>query len=156
MIQDFKHKNFTGSCEVSIEDDCLHGRILFIEDIISYEGQTVSEIRAAFEEAVDDYLELCQQEGLEPNKPFSGSFNVRVGQILHRSCALAARRNNQGLNEFVTSALQTACSPVKVSSTESIHRITIRLESDLDEQVVSTSSSITPWLTPAESKNARH
>ena len=149
MNQDFKHKNFSGSCEISIEDDCLYGRILFIEDIISYEGQTITEIRAAFEEAVDDYLELCQQEGTEPNKPFSGSFNVRVGPMLHRACAISARRAKQTLNEFVTSSLQTACNAQNEPATKHInHYIVINSEDPDVRPTVARTSSPKVWSVP--------
>ena len=60
------HKGYDGSVEYSVADDVLHGRVLGIQSLVTYEGRTVEEIKAAFAEAVDDYLELCAQEGIKP------------------------------------------------------------------------------------------
>ena len=54
------HKGYTGSIEVSIEDNCLHGRILFIEDIVTYEGETVDDLATSFKDAVDRYVTYCK------------------------------------------------------------------------------------------------
>jgi len=95
------HRNYSGSIEVSLEDGCLYGEILFINDLVSYESKTVSGLQAAFEEAVDFYLDKCRREGLEPDKPCSGTFNVRLSPELHRNASVAAARTGQSLNDFV-------------------------------------------------------
>ncbi|HWW06502.1 type II toxin-antitoxin system HicB family antitoxin [Collimonas sp.] len=95
------HRNYSGSIEISIEDGCLHGEILFINDLVSYEAENVRELQTAFEDAVDVYLDKCQREGLEPDKPCSGTFNVRLTPELHRNASLAAARKGQSLNDFV-------------------------------------------------------
>lgn len=95
------YKNYSGSIEVSIEDGCLHGEILFINDLVSYEAENVRELQAAFAEAVDSYLDKCRREGLEPDKPCSGTFNVRLAPELHRSASVAAAGKGQSLNDFV-------------------------------------------------------
>lgn len=113
------HKGFTGSFEVSLEDGCLIGRVLFIDDIITYEGETVPELTSNFEAAVDRYLAHCRQTGKAANKPYSGSFNVRVGSELHREAAIAAREESVNLNEFVASAIKTAV--IKKSAQQVVH-----------------------------------
>ncbi|HWX02139.1 type II toxin-antitoxin system HicB family antitoxin [Collimonas sp.] len=95
------HKNYSGSIEVSLEDGCLHGEIMFINDLVSYESETVGGLQAAFEKAVDVYLDKCRREGLEPDKPCSGTFNVRLSPELHRNASVAAARKGQSLNDFV-------------------------------------------------------
>lgn len=102
------HKGFTGSFEVSLEDGCLMGRVLFIDDIITYEGETVPELTANFEAAVDRYLAHCTRTGKAANKPYSGTFNVRVGPELHREAAIAANDASINLNEFVAGAIKAA------------------------------------------------
>jgi predicted HicB family RNase H-like nuclease len=104
--QDLTYEGFTGSIEISIEDNCLHGRIQFIDDLITYEGNTISEIKAAFEDAVVRYLEHCKSVGKSPNKPYSGSFNVRIGPELHRQAAQKAATRGMSLNQLVTQAIQ--------------------------------------------------
>lgn len=106
MSNEFNHKGYSGSCVASIEDCCLHGRILFIDDLITYEGETVSELEASFEDAVDRYIKYCNQTGKPANKPYSGSFNVRVGPELHRAAAQRAKHSNISLNEYVRCTLE--------------------------------------------------
>jgi predicted HicB family RNase H-like nuclease len=58
-----RYKGYLGSVEYSDEDEVLHGRLEFIRDLVTYEGADAKVIEAAFQEAVDDYLELCEAEG---------------------------------------------------------------------------------------------
>lgn len=114
-MKDLSYKSYTGSAEMSIEDNCLHGRILFITDSITYEGSTVQELVSNFEETVDDYLAYCQETNQEPNKPFSGSFNVRTGAGLHKKAAEKAREQGKSLNEFVVSAISDAANETSIA-----------------------------------------
>jgi len=66
----FEYKGYLGSCKVSIEDKCLHGKIEFINDLVNYEAQTTEELNEEFELAVDDYLMHCQEVGKSPDKTF--------------------------------------------------------------------------------------
>jgi len=83
-----KYKGYVGSVEVSTEDNCLFGQVLFIEPLINYEGQTVADLSEVFNEAVDDYLLDCEEQGIEPAKPCKGSFNARTGPELHQAAAI--------------------------------------------------------------------
>ncbi|WP_350023920.1 type II toxin-antitoxin system HicB family antitoxin [Pseudomonas protegens] len=100
-----QHRGYYGSIEVSTEDNCLFGKLQFIKALVSYEGQTVAELEAAFKEAVDDYLDTCKQSGTAPEIPCKGSFNVRVGHDLHLAAAVAATRQNVSLNDLTRQAL---------------------------------------------------
>ncbi len=102
------HKGYTGSIDVSIEDNCLHGKILFIDDIVTYEADNVSGILTAFTEAVDRYVAYCKESGTPANKPYSGTFNVRIGSALHRKAAITAFHNRITLNDFVTQSIEAA------------------------------------------------
>ena len=104
----FRYKGFYGSAEASVEDNCLFGKLEFIEPLISYEGQNVEELEQAFKEAVDDYLLDCEELGREPAKPCKGSFNVRIGPVLHRHALIVAKENNLNLNEFVKRSIEQA------------------------------------------------
>ena len=74
-----KYKGYSGSVEYSEEDNCLYGKVMGMSrDCITFEGQDVNELRRDFEGAVDDYLASCAARGVEPAKPYSGTFNVRV------------------------------------------------------------------------------
>ena len=100
------YKNFIGSVHFSAEDKVFHGKIEGIGDLITFEGQTVSELIKAFHEAVNDYLELCKEAGKEPERPFKGSFNVRIPSDLHRKAAKKATIMGISLNQLVQKALE--------------------------------------------------
>ena len=99
------YKGYHGSVHYSDDDQIFHGKVEFIRSLVSYEGHDVKSLRTAFEEAVDDYLELCEQENLESEIPFKGSFNVRTGSDLHRKAALFAKSKGKNLNSIITDAL---------------------------------------------------
>jgi len=103
--KDLSYKKYFGSIEPSIEDNCLFGRILHIDDQIIYEGNTVAELKSAFELAVDNYLEYCEKTGKAANKTYSGTFNIRTGIDRHKRIAVAARARKINLNEYVNMAL---------------------------------------------------
>jgi len=101
-----EYKGYLGSVEYSDEDEVLHGRLEFIRDLVTYEGADAKGIKAAFQEAVDDYLELCEAEGRKPDVPLKGSFNIRPGRDLHRRAMLYAKRRGINLNTVVSDALR--------------------------------------------------
>ncbi len=100
------YKGYIGTVRYSAEDEVFHGRIEAINDLIAYEGTSVKEIKKAFHEAVDDYLETCKEMNREPQKPFKGSFNVRIPSDLHRKAASKAAMMGLSLNQFVQKALE--------------------------------------------------
>lgn len=113
MSDFFKYKGYIGSIRTSIEDECLYGKVEFINDLIMYEGGSINELRAAFEEALDSYLSFCKENNKEPNQTFKGSFNIRIGEELHRAAAVAAAKSGINLNEFVKKAIQEKLSSEK-------------------------------------------
>lgn len=76
MEQTFQHKGYLGSIELSVEDEVLHGKLLYINDLVTYEGDTISELKSAFIESVEDYISFCEKNGKSPEKPYKGSFNM--------------------------------------------------------------------------------
>lgn len=118
-----EYKGYTGSSEISVEDDCLFGRILFIDDLIAYEGATPRQLFTSFKDAVDRYLAYCEETGTAPNKQYSGTFNVRVGSDLHRDACKQAMLVGKTLNDFVKDCLAQRLSPtpVVVAVTENHH-----------------------------------
>lgn len=138
------YKGFTGSIEASLEDECLNGRILFIDDLITYEGNTIPQIKTAFQEAVNRYLAYCEKTGKPANKPYSGTFNIRVGEELHRSAAMAAGKADVSLNDWICQALNMVLSPEKASNHTHTHFITVQLPGEL-ERFIAPSSKPTEW-----------
>ena len=87
------YENYMGSVHYSDEDRVFYGKVEFVKSLISFEGTDVDSLRQAFEGAVDDYLELCAEEGRQPEQPFKGSFNVRTRSDLHRRAVIFAKEN---------------------------------------------------------------
>jgi predicted HicB family RNase H-like nuclease len=106
MKETMKYKGYFGSITASIADGCLHGKILFINDLVTYQAEGVPQLKVEFEAAVDDYLATCAQLGIEPKKPFNGSFNVRIGSSLHEQATLLATTEGRFLNDLVCEAVQ--------------------------------------------------
>lgn len=105
-MKHFEYKGYTGSIEYSKEDDLLYGKVLGIRGLISYEGKTGQDLERDFRESVDSYLADCNEEGTSPEKPFKGSFNVRISAILHRKAALLAIEDKMSLNNFVAESIR--------------------------------------------------
>ena len=106
MKNTIKYKGYVGTVEYSQEDECLHGRIVGIHDIISYEGESVTEIIRAFEEAVDDYIILCKENGKKIEKSYKGSFNVRIAPEIHKKAKMLSVMQGISLNQFIQKAVE--------------------------------------------------
>jgi predicted HicB family RNase H-like nuclease len=103
----FKYKNFIASVKYSEEDEAFIGRLEGINSVVSFEGQSVKELKSAFKEAVESYLDFCNRKGLaEPQKSYTGVFNVRISADLHRRAAITAKVNGSTLNAFVKKAIE--------------------------------------------------
>jgi predicted HicB family RNase H-like nuclease len=102
------YKNYIGSVEFSEEDGVFHGKVIGIKALISFEGNSVDTIIKDFHKSVDEYLDFCTRKGIEPEKPFKGSFNVRIGSELHRKLAITASARGVSLNTIVEDAIRQA------------------------------------------------
>ena len=92
------------------DDKVFYGKLEFIRALVSYEGTDIVSLRKAFEEAVDDYLEFCKEQGRQPEKPFKGTFNIRLDPDLHKRLVTNAMNEGKTLNAFVKDVLQKAVS----------------------------------------------
>ncbi|MFM0667569.1 type II toxin-antitoxin system HicB family antitoxin [Paraburkholderia sediminicola] len=153
----FEHKGYAGSVDFSLEDKTLHGKILFIDDLVNYEGKTLDALEIAFVEAVEFYLETCAEEGVEPDKPCSGTFNVRIPKDVHKQAQLEAARRGINLNEFVRAAIENEVNgsrSVTIHNHEHTHTHGY-VESAEFEVTTSTYKEISKWKHEAE-KPVKH
>ena len=95
------NKGYTAKIDLDEEGGFFHGEILGIVDVITFQGKTVPQLRKAFRESVDDYLEFCKERGEEPDKPHSGRFVVRLEPELHRKVSIAAKMSGKSLNQWI-------------------------------------------------------
>jgi len=115
-MKNLEYKGYTGSIEYSKEDDLLYGKVLGIRGLISYEGTTGHDLEADFGGAIDTYMTDCKRDGITPEKPFKGSFNIRISPRLHRKAALLAIEGKMSLNNFVAESIRERI--VKESGTQ--------------------------------------
>lgn len=109
-METMQYKGFLGSIEISKEDKVLYGKLLHINGLITYEAENLSELEIAFKEAVDDYLADCEEAGLEPQKPCSGVFNVRVKPEKHRQLLFISSVQASTLNALVVEGIDLVIS----------------------------------------------
>lgn len=100
------YKGYIGSVAFSEKDNVFFGKIEGINGLVNFEGESVKELTAAFHEAVDDYLAYCEEEGIVPDKSYSGMLNVRLTPEIHRRVAILARQMGITLNAYIKNALE--------------------------------------------------
>jgi predicted HicB family RNase H-like nuclease len=102
------YRRYAARIEYSDEDQCFIGHIAGINDVVGFHGDSVSELRTAFEEAVEDYLEACEKLGRVPQKPYSGKLMLRVPPEVHAAVAAAAEVSGKSINQWATEAFSKA------------------------------------------------
>lgn len=102
------YKGYPARIEYSDEDELFVGRVVGIRDIITFHGESVSEIRDAFHEAVNFYLETCVERGEQPHKPYSGKLLVRMPVETHQAVAMLAEVNGKSINQWIVETLEHA------------------------------------------------
>ena len=101
-----EYRGYYGSIEYSASDHCFFGKMLGIRALVTYEGTDVDSIRREFQTSVDEYLALCEHEGISPEKTYSGLFQVRVSPEIHKELAAKAEASGKKLNTVVAEALE--------------------------------------------------
>jgi predicted HicB family RNase H-like nuclease len=105
------YKGYSGAAEIDFETGMIHGRVVGLRDVITFQGATVAEASQAFHDSVDDYLNFCASRGEPPEKPFSGKFLVRIDPALHRTLATEAAARGVSLNSLIEATLGEAFPP---------------------------------------------
>lgn len=105
-----EYKGYVGHVIFDDDADIFHGEIINTRDVITFQGKTVEEIRQAFYESVDEYLEWCKERNKTPEKPFSGKLVVRIPPALHRSIFLSAKQEGKSLNRWIEDHLASSFS----------------------------------------------
>ena len=106
MSNVMEYKGYCAKIEMDFEEGMLHGKIEDVNDLVAFDGRTIPEIEQSFHDAVDEYLTFCKEVGKEPDRPYSGTFNVRISPEMHRALAQEARREGITLNATVDRAIR--------------------------------------------------
>ena len=102
-----EYKGYFGSIEYSQEDDCLFGKVLGMPDnLISYEGNTATELYTDFKEAIDTYLDYCQRNGIRPRKGYNGVLNIRIPSEMHSRIAIYAESQGTSIDSFIRDSIE--------------------------------------------------
>ena len=99
---------YTARIEFDERDNIFVGRVLGLRSIISFHGETVTDLRHEFEVAIEDFLNDCKEQGVKPEKPASGKLMLRVSPEIHGAALVAAQASGKSLNQWATEVLQSA------------------------------------------------
>jgi predicted HicB family RNase H-like nuclease len=103
-----KYKDYVAKVEFDDESEIFHGEVANLKDVITFQGKSVAELKKAFKDSVEDYLDFCKKRGEAPEKPFSGNFPVRATPEEHQIFYLAAMRSHKSMNLWVRETLKKA------------------------------------------------
>ena len=120
------YEGYHGEAAYDPEDETFHGRVVDTKDVITFEGRTPTDIKTAFADSVDDYLEFCRERGEAPEKPFSGNFMIRLTPALHHTLTILAAQSGKSLNKYAADVLATAAhgsqaAPIAFSAASPTH-----------------------------------
>src|SRR5699024_6971995 len=99
------YKGYTGKVDIDLESETLHGEVIDLKDVITFQADNVNDITKAFQYSVDDYIEFCEIEGSKPEKPFSGKFVLRLTPEQHKIITVAAAHSGDSLNSWAAKKL---------------------------------------------------
>ena len=100
------YKGYTAVVEFDEDSEIFFGKVVDIQDVITFQGSNVEELKNEFQNSINDYLEFCKIKNREPEKPYSGKFNVRINPDLHRRIAVKAAQEHKSINDMVVDALE--------------------------------------------------
>ncbi|WP_420456213.1 type II toxin-antitoxin system HicB family antitoxin [Rubrivirga sp.] len=100
------YRGYTAAVAYDADNGLFSGRVVDLRDVIHFEGTSVEELEAAMRETVDDYLAFCEEQGREPDRPFSGRVGLRLDTALHRAAAARAAEEGRSLNDLVVEAIR--------------------------------------------------
>jgi predicted HicB family RNase H-like nuclease len=109
-----EYKGYTGVVEFDPELSLFAGHVIDLRGEIYFEGESVEELTASMRRAVDHYLQVCEARDEEPERPFSGKLNLRLGPDLHRAAAVTAAAEGESLNAWLRKLVESAAAPTAV------------------------------------------
>ncbi len=105
------YKGYTGKVTFDDAASLFHGEVLDLRDVITFQGKSVRELKKAFRDSIDDYLDYCNERGEQPERPFSGRLMVRLSPDLHRQVYIQAQQSGKSLNQWIAEQLQEISYP---------------------------------------------
>src|SRR5512140_198952 len=106
-----EYKGYLAEVEIDLDAKILHGRVINIRDVVTFQASAVEDLRKEFEASVEDYLEFCVERGEAPEKPYSGRIFVRMDPMLHRDITTCALKESLSVNRWIVTRLREATIP---------------------------------------------
>jgi predicted HicB family RNase H-like nuclease len=103
-----RYGDYVARIDFEDESGLFHGRVVNLRDVVNFYGGSADELLAEFGRSVEEYLAVCKEEGIEPDKPYSGRFNVRLAPDLHRAIVEVSALSGKSLNTWVADELARA------------------------------------------------
>ncbi len=110
-MNSLKYKGYAARIDFDPKDEIFVGRVVGINDVIGFHGETAKELRQAFEEAIDHYIASCKELNIKPQKSFSGKFVIRLSPEIHEKVTLAAAATHKSLNSWIEDILRSHVEP---------------------------------------------
>ena len=101
-----EYKGYTASLHYAHEDKCFFGKVEYIDGLITFEAQNANELQSNFEDCINDYIQMCKDENIEPQKTFNGNLALRLGRELHKTTSIYAKTLHTSLNQFCIDAIE--------------------------------------------------
>ena len=105
-----EYKGYIAQLALDTDDNIIVGNTINTADIISFHGDTINEATQAFHDVLDTYLQTCEDESIDPSRPYSGKFNLRIEPQMHRELSIEATKSGKSLNELVASMIKESLS----------------------------------------------
>ncbi len=105
-MNSMEYKGYVGSVEYSEDDGLLYGKVQGIRSLLSYEGNSVAELKEDFHEVVDAYLDDCKEEGIQPEIPYDGKIEIQITPELHKKIADAASSKQMSLDSYIEDIIE--------------------------------------------------
>jgi len=106
-MNNLEYKGYYGSIEYSKKDKRLYGSVLGLtKDCITYEGNTVEELENDFMNAIESYLEGCNELGIKPRKGYNGILSIRIPADIHGKIAMISEHSGISINAFIRDSIE--------------------------------------------------
>ncbi len=109
-----EHKGYIGHAQFDDQANLFHGEVINTDDSITFQGNTVEQLKQAFTESVEDYLVFCKERGELPKPGFSGKFEVRISPKLHKDAVITAKQESGSLNAWISELIKRECEIARI------------------------------------------
>lgn len=105
-----EYDQYVARIEIDLDAGILHGQVINLRDVITFQGASIDELRREFANSVEDYRAFCAERGEQPDRPFSGNLMLRMPPDLHRALATCAAKDDSSLNGWIVAKLRECAS----------------------------------------------